>query len=176
MNEVLNTQTFEQIEPRNHCLVQFFEPISEDEMFDRNGWPHHTTLAGVFKVSPSKITPQLEEIISQTTPFDVKVAGYDMFGWDNERIRVALLERTSLLMRLHNSIVDVLSENDASLKLPAPLRERFNPHISDHGRLERFAIDTAVRFDRLSLVDLAPHGDNSQRRVVWNAEFSRPSR
>lgn len=164
---IIRDRIFEQSELRNHCLVQFLDPIDEGDTFGRDGWPHHVTLAGVFKVDPRAIEQQVSDIALRTKPFEARVSGYDMLGWGDERTRVALLEKTNQLMCLSDDLVEILSRHNAKFKQPTPVGDMFNPHISDHGGLGRFALDTCIRFDSLSLVDLAPNDDKTQRQVVW---------
>lgn len=168
--EYNSVNQFEQITlPKYYCLVQMHEDLSVEDEFDRESWPHHTTLAGVFSMNSMVALDDIEEITKRALPFDSVVTGYDTFGYNEERVRVALLEKTRQLLALSDNLVDTLHKHGSSFKKPTFLGDAYNPHISDHGGLAGFAIGVIVRFDQLSLVDLAPDGDKAYRRIAWQS-------
>lgn len=157
----------------NFCFVQLLDPFPEDNMFSKNQWPHHITLAGVFALNSDyeRIISETQQLTTKTKPFDVKVASYGELGWGEERIRVALLERAALSVQLHEELVNILQTDGAVFKQPSPLGEEFNPHISNHGQLERFAVGAVIQISQVSLVDLAPGGDKTLRKVLCSHEL-----
>lgn len=172
MKNNYNKVNFDQNNNQKYCLVQFTELVEDAYEFSRDAWPEHITLAGVFRLKSMATMADLGLIASKTPSFNSRVIDHDSFGYNGERVRVALLEKCENLILLHENMVKALKSSGADFKQPAPLGDKYRPHISETRKLDLKAIGYMVSFDRLSLVDLTPGGDKSNRRIVWQRDLA----
>jgi len=176
MKNTYTNTNFEQKSLSNYCLVQFTGPALIGDEFTRNDWPEHVTLAGVFKTHTTHVTDGLASIAELTPSFDSRVIGHDTFGYDEERVRVALLEKCGQLIAFHEGLVTSLRGLGVEFKQPTFLGSDYAPHVSETHRIGLRAIGSAVLFNQLSLVDLAPGGDRSNRLIVWQRPMAKRGR
>lgn len=150
------------------CLVQFVNETNPG-IFTSGDWPAHVTLAGVFSADPEDIRGGIEQIARGVEPFTSTIIGHDSFGYGEKWTDVALVGKSSNLAELHQKLVDELRNGGAEFRQPTFLENEFNPHVSRSRHLGLLALDSTVRFDGLSLVDMAPKGNKSYRQIIWQA-------
>lgn len=151
---------------QKYTLVQLFEGLPEGTQFSMNDWPLHSTIVDVFAVAwdvPTMIG-RLTALLSNHEQAS-SVATEDTFFGPEKETRVALIEKTPSLLKLHNDVVTLLEQGGLKLNDPQYAREGFLPHstVQKHARLCKGDILT---FDALTLIDMFPGGDPYQRKIV----------
>lgn len=149
---------------QKYTLVAFLAPTGAGTEFTMADWPLHVTLADVFAITLNAAVEQvLTDVLAKQSPVRLTAGEYTTLG----TTKVTLLNKSSELQNLHDTVVDVLEQNDATFNTPEFTRTGFLPHstVQKTGGLkagDEFTI-TAV-----SLVDMFPGGDWQQRKVLRN--------
>ena len=164
MKDFLTNNSSDQ--PGNYWIGQFIDEQPQGEIFDKTEWPLHVTIAGIFTVRATLLDAQLQENLPNIKPFDAEMVGSDLFGSGDNLVPVHLIRPSSKLIDLYSLVVDSLEVAGAKFNQPTFLRDRFNPHITKHALFGTIAQGDIINFHRPTLVDQAPDGDKSKRRIV----------
>lgn len=155
---------------RNLIWVAFTEPVSPGLVFPRSDWPLHITLLR-FDVG-ANVSADVADVLADQAEAPVKgalgtrlrvgeEAGFGHMG----SIPVSLIEHNPLLQGLHEEIVDAVNSIGGRIATPNYVMERYRPHISHHDG-KRPKPGDAVVLDQVALVDMAPEGDHTIRRIL----------
>jgi hypothetical protein len=155
---------------RNLIWVAFTEPVSPGLVFPRSDWPLHITLLR-FDVG-SDVSADVADVLAALAEAPVKgalgtrlrvgeEAGFGHMG----SIPVSLIEHNPLLQGLHEEIVDAANTVGGRIATPNYVLERYRPHISHHDGKRPKPGDVVV-LDQVALVDMAPEGDHTIRRIL----------
>lgn len=133
----------------------------QDE-FDGRDWPLHVTVTTNFETSLNA-----DDVIDRIAacavmaPFTAVPGADRQFGPDLN-IPVVLIHSPDEFAELHHTLVEAL-DGTVEWLTPQYLRENYRPHCTViRGR----RMSAAAIIDRLVLVDNAPDGDPSRRRVL----------
>jgi hypothetical protein len=152
---------------RNLIIVAFIEPVAEGQEFLRSDWPLHITLVR-FDVTndgdAARYAALAETPAKQALGTVLAVGGEDRFGRQGS-VPVSLVEADPALQALHDSLVQAVEQVSGRVASPHHTRQNFRPHVSHRGdkRLNR---GDAVVLDQIALVDMAPDGNHTIRRVL----------
>ncbi|MEV7606910.1 2'-5' RNA ligase family protein [Paenarthrobacter sp. NPDC089322] len=155
---------------RNLIWVAFTEPVSPGLVFPRTDWPLHITLlrfdcgsdgsADVADVLADLAEAPVNGALG--TPLTVgEEAGFGHMG----SIPVSLIDPNPLLQGLHEELVDAVVNIGGRIATPNYVLERYRPHISHHDG-KRPSPGDAVVLDQVALVDMAPDGNHTIRRIL----------
>ncbi|MFW0773365.1 2'-5' RNA ligase family protein [Paenarthrobacter nitroguajacolicus] len=155
---------------RNLIWVAFTEPVSPGMVFPRSDWPLHITLLR-FDVGPD-LSADVAGVLADLGEAPVKgalgtrltvgeEAGFGHMG----SIPVSLIEHNPLLQGLHEEIVEAAVGVGARIATPNYVLENYRPHISHHDG-KRAKHGDVVVLDQVALVDMAPEGDHTIRRIL----------
>lgn len=151
---------------QKYVLVKFLEDITEGTEFLASKWPLHVTLASNFAVDWEGVdlSNKLAELLTKQEPVKT-VAGDDEYFGPSRQIRVTTLEMTPELRSMHDSIVSLLESVGAVFDEPRYIKEGYRAHatVQLNARLRK---GDAVTIDELTLVDMFPHDDIDQRKVL----------
>jgi 2'-5' RNA ligase len=151
---------------QKYTIIQLFEDLEDGYEFSSDAWPLHSTLVDVFAIdwSVDEMVSHLNNLLSTHMTAPTVVIGSDSFG-PQKQIQVTLLDRTDALVRLHNDVVDLLSEGGLKLNDPQYAREGFLPHatVQKHAKLN---IDDKVTFNALSIIDMYPNENPYGRKIL----------
>ncbi|MFM9273789.1 2'-5' RNA ligase family protein [Pseudarthrobacter sp. NKDBFgelt] len=151
---------------RNFVLVAFVEPVAEGQVFPRTQWPLHMTLLR-FDVDDA-VAEQVAALAGP--PADKALGAALTVGEDagfgrNGSVPVSLVQPQQDLQALHEQLATAVESAGGRILTPAHTGSGYRPHISHlHGRRLRPG-DTLV-LDRVALVDMAPDGDRTVRRIL----------
>lgn len=161
---------------RNLIWVAFTEPVHPGLVFPRSDWPLHITLLR-FDVGP-ELSADVDDVLADLAEAPVKgalgtrlrvgeEAGFGHLG----SIPVSLIEHNPLLQGLHDELVEAAVSNGARIATPNYVLEHYRPHISHHDG-KRPKPGDAVVLDQVALVDMAPDGNHTIRRILrlWTQE------
>ncbi|GAA3320118.1 2'-5' RNA ligase family protein [Arthrobacter ramosus] len=156
---------------RNLILVAFVEAVADGLVFPRSDWPLHITLLR-FDVDPSDddddVAARLGELV--TAPAmgalgaDLTVGPDAGFGHQGS-IPVSLVEHHPVLQGLHEELFDAVASVGGRVATPRYVMEHYRPHISHHDG-KRPKPGDAVVLDQIALVDMAPEGNHTIRRIL----------
>ena len=148
-------------------MVAFVEPVAEGQVFLRTEWPLHITLVR-FDLRNDDDTARfaaLAEVPAKQALGTVLTIGADdRFGYRGSG-PVSLVEADPALQALHDSLVQLVEELSGRVASPHHTRQHFRPHVSHHGE-KRVNPGDAVVLDQIALVDMAPDGDRTIRRIL----------
>lgn len=151
---------------RNFVLVAFVEPVTEGQVFPRTQWPLHITLLR-FDVD-NAVAEQLAALAgppAETALGAALTVEEDAGFGRNGSVPVSLVRPQPDLQALHGQLATAVESAGGRILTPAHTRSGYRPHISHlHGRRLRPG-DTLV-LDRVALVDMAPDGDRTVRRIL----------
>ena len=162
---------------RNLIFVAFVEPVAAGQVFPRTEWPLHITLVR-FDAATTDGADVADSIAGLAAPHAEAalgaplVVGEDAGFGRNGSVPVNLIRPQPDLQRLHENLVEAVGVLGGRILTPAHTRASYRPHVSHHGS-KRLHPGDAVVLDRVALVDMAPGGDHTTRRVLrlWSQEF-----
>jgi hypothetical protein len=163
---------------RNLIFVAFVEPVTEGLVFPRTEWPLHITLVRFDVDSPAGADAALR-VAELADPYATAALGASLtVGKDagfgrNGSVPVSLIQPQPDLQTLHEQLVAAVARLDGKVLTPAHTLSGYRPHVSHHGD-KRLNPGGAVVLDRIALVDMAPDGDRTVRRVLrlWSGELN----
>ncbi len=153
-------------------LIKLLELVDEGSEFFWKNWPLHVTLVDTFAVDWEKtnLFEKLSALLAKQKPVEV-VAGDDEYFGPQKQIQVTTLKMTPELQSLHNDIIALFKSVNAVFNEPQYVGEGFVAHstVQKHARLHKGDI---VKIDELTIVDMFPHGDGEQRKLLRTIKFS----
>jgi 2'-5' RNA ligase superfamily len=161
---------------RNLIFVAFVEPVAAGQVFPRTEWPLHITLVR-FDAATTDGADVAESIARLAAPHAEAALGSPLaVGEDagfgrNGSVPVNLIRPQPDLQRLHEHLVEAVGTTGGRVLTPAHTLAGYRPHVSHHGS-KRLHPGDAVVLDRVALVDMAPDGDHTIRRVLrlWSRD------
>ena len=161
---------------RNLIFVAFVEPVADGLLFSRSEWPLHITLVRFDVGSPAGADPS-ERVAALAAPLAAAALGAGLtVGEDagfgrNGSVPVNLIQPQPDLQALHEELVHAVDSLRGKVLTPAHTMSGYRPHVSHHGDKRLNPGDTLV-LDRIALVDMAPDGDRTVRRVLrlWSRD------
>jgi 2'-5' RNA ligase len=161
------------IHTQKWTLIKLLEPMDEGTEFHHEDWPLHVTLADVFAVDweSSGLLEKLALLLAKHKPVELTADDDTSFGPPERPTQVTLLHMTLELRALHNDIIGLLISAGAVFNTPQYTKEGYIAHstVQKHARLHKGDI---VSIDNLTLVDMFPHGDGEQRKIVKTMPLS----
>ncbi len=155
---------------RNLIWVVFTEPVLPGLVFPRSDWPLHITLLR-FDVG-ADVSADVADVLADLAEAPVKGAlGTQLTVGDEAgfghrgSIPVSLIEHNPLLQGLHEEMVEATNTIGGRIATPNYVLERYRPHISHHDGKRPKPGDVVV-LDQVALVDMAPEGDHTIRRIL----------
>ncbi|MCD4852148.1 2'-5' RNA ligase family protein [Arthrobacter sp. AK01] len=155
---------------RNLIWVAFTEPVQPGLVFPRSDWPLHITLLR-FDVG-TEVSADVADVLTDLAAAPVKgalgtrltvgeEAGFGHMG----SIPVSLIHHNPLLQGLHEEMVDAVTSIGGRIATPNYILDHYRPHISHHDGRRPESGDVVV-LDHIALVDMAPEGDHTIRRIL----------
>ena len=170
---------------RNLIFVAFVEPVAGGQVFPRTDWPLHITLVRFdlkFDAGTSAGADVVERLAGLAdAPAAAALGAQLAVGEDaafgrNGSVPVSLVEPHGALQELHVQLVQLVSDVEGRILTPRHTLTGYRPHVSHRtsteGGAKRLHQGDAVVLDRIALVDMAPGGDHTIRRVLrlWRLE------
>lgn len=151
---------------QKYVLVKFLEGVADELEFSVDAWPLHVTLAANFSVDweNTDLHSKLDALLARKAPIKV-TAGHDEYFGPAKQTRVTVLHMTPALVSLHKDIFELLKQAGAIFDEPRYLNEGYRAHatVQAHRRLNE---DDEILIDELTIVDMFPHNDISQRKIL----------
>jgi hypothetical protein len=159
---------------RNLIFVAFVEPVAAGAVFLRTDWPLHITLvrfdAGARDgADPAEGAAALADGPAVAALGAELAVGEDAAFGRNGSVPVSLVEPHPALQALHEELVRAVEAVHGRVLTPRHTLTGYRPHVSHHGAgpdTRRLRPGDAVVLDRIALVDMAPDGDRTIRRVL----------
>jgi hypothetical protein len=155
---------------RNLIWVAFTEPVQPGLVFPRGDWPLHITLLR-FDVG-TEVSADVADVLAGLAEAPVKGAlGTELIVGDEAGFGhmgstpVSLIKHNPLLQGLHEELVGAANGVGGRIATPNYVLEHYRPHISHHDGKRPKPGDVVV-LDRVALVDMAPEGDHTIRRIL----------
>jgi hypothetical protein len=158
---------------RNLIFVAFVEPVTDGLVFPRTHWPLHITLVR-FDVDSDRAAGQLAAMagpLAEPALGANLTVGEDAGFGRNGSVAVSLVQPQKDLQALHEQLVAAVRSLAGKVLTPAHTLSGYRPHVSHHGD-KRLNPGDAVVLDRIALVDMAPDGDRTVRRILnmWSRD------
>jgi hypothetical protein len=158
---------------RNLIFVAFVEPVADGLVFPRSEWPLHITLVR-FDVGTDVLTDRMAALAAPLAAAALGAGltvGEDAGFGRNGSVPVNLIQPQPDLQALHEQLVNAVDSVGGKVLTPAHTMSGYRPHVSHHGDKRLNPGDTLV-LDRIALVDMAPDGDRTVRRVLrlWSRD------
>jgi len=149
---------------QKYCLVAFLEPGDTNTEFEMADWPLHITLADVFAVDAhDDITRELANLLAEELPVAITVHKEAFLG----ETKVVLFDKSEVLTRLHNHVIDLLELHGAIFNNPEFIKDGFLPHSTIQGT-RRLHDGDVININTISLIDMFPNSDWRLRKVLQN--------
>ena len=131
---------------------------------------------GPQETGPQETDPLADEVARRMDPVvraalgEVLTAGEPANFGRNGSIPVTLIEPNERLQQLHEGLLDIVESLHGRVATGAYTRSGYRPHVSHQGAKLLKTGDRLV-LDRVALVDMAPGGTRSSRKVLtlWDA-------
>ncbi|MFF1383957.1 hypothetical protein ACFVWT_10385 [Arthrobacter sp. NPDC058288] len=179
---------------RNLILVAFIEPVSDGLVFPRDDWPLHITLVrfdvdlqsgdadtsvdagnddggGQSAGLADRIAGLIDKPVRAALGSGLTIGEDAGFGRQGS-VPVGLVQPSRPLQELHESLVGTVMELPGRVPTPQHILDKYRPHVSHHGP-KRPQPGDAVVLDRVALVDMAPDGNHSVRRILHLWELTK---
>lgn len=162
---------------RNLILVAFVEPVADGLEFPRDNWPLHITLVkfdvdgGPGTELPERIAGLIDQPVRSVLGQRLTIGADAGFG-RMQSIPVNVVEPSQPLQSLHETLVRTVLDLPGKVPTPNYTMENYRPHVSHHGD-KRTRPGDAVVLDRVALVDMAPDGDHTVRRILHLWELTK---
>jgi hypothetical protein len=162
---------------RNLILVAFVEPVADGLEFPRDDWPLHITLVkfdvdgGPGTGLPDRIAGLIDQPVRSALGQRLSIGADAGFG-RMQSIPVSLVEPSRPLQSLHETLVRTVVDLPGKVPTPNYTMENYRPHVSHHGD-KRMRPGDDVVLDRVALVDMAPDGDHTVRRILMLWEVTK---
>lgn len=155
---------------RNLIFVAFMEEVAEGEVFQRTDWPLHITLVRFDVGTPDSADVAVRLVAAADAPARVALGATLQIGENagfgrGGSVPVSLVDSHPALQALHEELVRAVAEMGGRIPTPDHTLSGYRPHISHRGP-HRFSPGDAVVLDRIALVDMAPDGDRTVRRIL----------
>ncbi|MFJ6027215.1 2'-5' RNA ligase family protein [Pseudarthrobacter sp. NPDC092424] len=159
---------------RNLIFVAFVEEVAEEQVFLRTDWPLHITLVRFDADASTGGDPAAAVAAAADAPARAALGtmlriGEDAgFGRDGS-VPVSLVEAQPQLQTLHEELVRAVSGQGGRILTPYHTLSGYRPHVSHRGTTpdtKRLRPGDAVVLGRIALVDMAPGGDRTIRRIL----------
>jgi 2'-5' RNA ligase len=136
-------------------------------------WPQHITLVDVFAVdwNHANLLDKLESLLANQKAFKVVVADSTSFGSLENPVPVTLFKKSTELQSLHNDIIKLLNSAGAVFNNPEYIGEGFIAH-STFQKDRHLNKGEVVEVRELTIVDMFPHGDGYQRKLLRTIKFA----
>lgn len=161
---------------QNLIFVAFVEPVAEGQVFPRTDWPLHITLVRFDAGTPGSagVAEDIAGLADAPAAASLGAAlrvGEDAAFGRNGSVPVSLVEPNPALQDLHERLVQVVKDVGGRILTPHHTLSGYRPHVS-HREAKRLHPGDAVVLDRVALVDMAPGGDHTIRRVLrlWSRD------
>ncbi len=145
------------------CLL---DEIDEGSEFYYTDFPLHVTIAGVFACDKSggEIAEGLAEVVRNMQKVEIVGEQQDMFGLEQD-IPVMRVRKTPELMDLYAMVYTWLENEGVVYNSPEYQASGYVPH-STVQKTGSLAQGEKRVLTSISLVDLFPHNDGFQRKIV----------
>lgn len=155
-----------------YVIVHFIHKPSQLE-FPASNWPLHITLLGNHNTPTLeyKLVKSLDSFVKTCSAFEVLVEDEAMFGIQKD-ILVSKLKINKEILNLHKGLKDVLDINGANYDNPSFIGQGYQPH-STVQKDSRLNANQTVLINSFSLVDIAPDGNTSKRKVIKTFYFEK---
>jgi len=151
---------------QKYVIVQFLEDVHEGDEFTAGNWPQHVTIAANFVVDweGERVLEKLSALLATRRPI-VTTAGDDEYFGPQQQVHVTVLDVNPELTSLHSDIINLLRSVGATFDEPQYLEAGYRAHstVQKHARLHK---GDAMRIQALTVVDMFPHNDIRQRRIL----------
>lgn len=157
---------------QKYTIAHLIDALPDGYEYAIGDWPLHVTLADIFTIESSAdyLLRDLRRQLATAHTCQSDVTGDAWFGKD-KNIHVKLLQQTSALQQLHETILSILSRHGAVFNNQQHIREGFTPHSTVH-KNEYLTHGETVTFDSVTLIDLFPEQNPHRRRVLGTVYFS----
>ena len=151
---------------QKYSIVSLLNDVRQGTTFSAAAWPPHLTLVDVFAMNTHSgaVAAKLENIALTTEPIQCQITGYDYFG-PQQNIHVALLQKSTQLVRLHTIITTYLQTVHAIYNEPQYVNNGFCPHITLPPG-ETIATGSVVTISNIALIDMFPNDNPFQRTIL----------
>lgn len=145
--------------------------MNEGTGFSARDWPLHVTLVSNFVVDwkTTGLFDKLTYLLSRHKPIQVTAADDEFFGSDKQ-IQVTILEMNADLIALHNDIVKLLKSVGAVFDEPQFLERGYRAHVTVTPKA-RISKGDLVDIDNITIVDMFPHQDINQRKLLQSIKL-----
>lgn len=154
------------------CLVSLLEPAQEGTVFKWKDWYLHVTFAGVFSIDMqnSNLIEKLSVMLADQKPIVTTTKEDVNFGPSEKPLPVTLLKNTNDLQRLHDKIVELLTDNGAVFNEQKYIGEEYTPHATMQINT-RVGVGDIVTLNNLAIIDMYVDNDGYMRKIYKILHF-----
>ncbi len=156
---------------QKYTLICLIQKMDEGTEFSARDWPLHVTLVSNFVVDweTTGLFEKLTYLLSRHKPIQVTAADDEFFG-SEKQIRVTILDMNAGLIVLHKDIVKLLKSVGAVFDEPQYLEKGYRAHVTVTPKARAMKGDV-VDIDNVTIVDMFPHQDINQRKLLQTIEL-----
>lgn len=157
---------------QKYTLITLLEKINEGTEYPSTHWPLHVTIADTFAVDWSKndLLKKLSALVANHQPVTA-IADHDEYFGPQKQTQVTILDMSKELIALHNDVVGLLKSAGAIFNNPQYIGEGYRAHVTVQSHLRLHKGDL-VNINGLTIVDMFPHEDPYQRKILKTISFS----
>lgn len=159
------------MESNKYVIVHFIRGGPELKLFGKKDWPLHITLLMNFNIdiSENDLINKLLSFSQTLTPIQLMVKERMLLG-PNKDIQVNILESNQEIMKLHESLKDLLDSLNATYDNPEYVGKGYRPHstVQENDRVKE---GETIKIDSFSLIDMEPNGNSDKRKFIKTFDF-----
>jgi len=158
---------------QRYVIIKLLEQLKDGDEFFPDSYPLHITIVPSFQLEnmDDYLLKKIKQLCANFDVFTVK-AGDDEFFGPNKEVHVTTIRMDNELHRLHDSLVDVLSEASAIFDEPEYMLENYRAHatIQESHRLND---GDTVTIGSITIIDKLPSGNPGKRKLLKTLYFSK---
>jgi len=156
---------------QKYVAVHFFTPQPNGFRFHKAAWPPHVTILPRLTLGTSleTFTAKLKESVQHIQPFKITITGPEFFGQD-QTIPVLIVDPSPDILKTHTGLLKMCVGLRCTYDEPAYNGAGYRPHVSVQ-KNNTIEVGQTFPLDTITLVDMYPDGDITQRLVLETYTF-----
>ena len=146
------------------AVISFLEPVALDSEYGAGALPMHVTL-----LAHASTEADLGQVAEAVETAVAAFPGFTARGGDDDEfsggVEVTLLDDADEIVHAHRALIAELRELGVRVEDPARVGRGFRPAVSITSE-ERIERGEHVALRAIAIIDCAPEGDRTRRRVV----------
>ncbi len=158
---------------QRYVIIKLLEQLKDGDEFSPENYPLHITIVPSFQLESmnNSLLKKIEQFCSDFDVFTI-TAGEDEFFGPSKEVHVTTMIMNDEIRRLHNGLVDILSDAGAIFDEPEYMLENYHAHATVQEAIRLHSSDS-VAVENITIIDKLPNGNSGKRKLLKTLHFSK---